>query len=511
MSQKNEIRVESGDDSAFAKDSGKAGIVKDSQAGVVGDSAKVEGGIHQHTEQHFYQDPHLWFIVIALVCLIPVLVIFSRPDIEQGDNSSAIVIKNAELNQSPPIIGDNAKVIYGVSEERFEKLVTELGVTKSALVSFFKILEQKQVPPEDLDSTLRKIAERYKELQAKLAVPSILDFPEVTALKEKAKEALEKGDFGQAEKLLNESAEKELACAVRLENKARNCRLSAAESKVQNGDLANTQLEYKKAAGYYKEAADMLEGIPDTELTLAGYLQKQGDTCYYAGLYADAEKSFERVLKIREKHLGENHEDVAATLNNLALLYRAQGKYEEAEPLYKRALAISEKVLGPEHPDVATTLNNLALLYESQGKYEEAEPLYKRALAIFEKALGPNHPNTVTVRNNLSFILSQMTEQMNTAVRVQSTVEGSQAQKLNLKKGDIIASYNGIEITKAQELTEQAKKVPSDRSVKMTVFRDSRLMQFELKGGVIGCNIETATIPKEEYDLIQKQLAGLEG
>ena len=37
---------------------------------------------------------------------------------------------------------------------------------------------------------------------------------------------------------------------------------------------------------------------------------------------------------------------------------------------------------------MALNLNNLALLYEAQGRNAEAEPLYKRALAIYEKALG---------------------------------------------------------------------------------------------------------------------------
>jgi tetratricopeptide (TPR) repeat protein len=90
------------------------------------------------------------------------------------------------------------------------------------------------------------------------------------------------------------------------------------------------------------------------------------------------------------------HDEPAAAeptlLNNLADLYRAQGRYAEAEPLYKRSLAIRETALGPGHPDVATSLNNLADLYRAQGRYAEAEPLYKRALAIREKALGPDHP-----------------------------------------------------------------------------------------------------------------------
>ncbi len=61
--------------------------------------------------------------------------------------------------------------------------------------------------------------------------------------------------------------------------------------------------------------------------------------------------------------------------------------YAEAEPLLKRSLAIHEKVLGRDHPGVATRLNNLALLYAAQGQYAEVESLYQRAIAIWEKAL----------------------------------------------------------------------------------------------------------------------------
>jgi len=41
---------------------------------------------------------------------------------------------------------------------------------------------------------------------------------------------------------------------------------------------------------------------------------------------------------------------VAASLNNLAVLYRAQGRNNDAEPLLRRALAIREKILGPTPP-----------------------------------------------------------------------------------------------------------------------------------------------------------------
>jgi tetratricopeptide (TPR) repeat protein len=67
-------------------------------------------------------------------------------------------------------------------------------------------------------------------------------------------------------------------------------------------------------------------------------------------------------------------------------------------------LALRRQLLGEEHPDVAASLNNLALLYKSQGRYSEAEPLYIQALDICERRLGANHPNTVTTRDNLAYL-----------------------------------------------------------------------------------------------------------
>ncbi len=106
------------------------------------------------------------------------------------------------------------------------------------------------------------------------------------------------------------------------------------------------------------------------------------------GGHEGAEPICKRILAIREKYLGTEHPDVAASLIRLADLYNTLGRYEEAEPLLKRALAIKEKVSGSEHLDVAAILEKMALLYESLGRYEEAEDFFRRALVINEKVSG---------------------------------------------------------------------------------------------------------------------------
>ncbi len=124
------------------------------------------------------------------------------------------------------------------------------------------------------------------------------------------------------------------------------------------------------------------------------------------GRYTEAEPWYRDALAMTKRLLGEEHPSVATSMNNLALLYESQGRYTEAEPLYRDALAMTKRLLGEEHPDVATSMNNLAGLYEYQGRYKEAEPLYRDALAMTKRLLGDEHPVVATSMNNLAGLLA---------------------------------------------------------------------------------------------------------
>jgi tetratricopeptide (TPR) repeat protein/transcriptional regulator with XRE-family HTH domain len=158
------------------------------------------------------------------------------------------------------------------------------------------------------------------------------------------------------------------------------------------------------------------ERLMSHALLAAQYIERQQITSEEAGRllhetasylrdrarYSEAEPLYQRALRIRERHLGPEHLDLADPLNGLAELYRQQGKYEQAEPLFLRALSIREQHLGTEHPDTARNLNNLAILYWQQSKYEQAEPLFQRALSIYEQHLGADHLDTARSLNGLA-------------------------------------------------------------------------------------------------------------
>jgi len=75
--------------------------------------------------------------------------------------------------------------------------------------------------------------------------------------------------------------------------------------------------------------------------------------------------------------------------------------------LYQRALAIREAALGPLDPKVAETLNNMAALYRAQGRAEEADAHYRRALTIFEAALGVDNSEATAIAEDYAKMQSE--------------------------------------------------------------------------------------------------------
>ena len=288
-------------------------------------------------------------------------------------------------------------IVYEANKEAVEKV----GVAESSLASFFAILQVEDVPIADWETKLTEIGKSFRELKAKLAEIQTSD-KEIIALKEQADEAIDLGQFEQARKLLDQV--EQLAMDSNVENKL----LTAAGAAASKGALAQTLLKYREMGEEYESAANKVGALEGKyHEKWSEYLNNAGSGYEEAGLYKRSEPFLEKALALREKHLPEEHSDIATSLNNLANVYNRQGRYEDAEPLYQRSLAISEKALGKDHPSVATTLNNLAGLYESQGRYEDAEPLYQRSLAIKEKALGKDHPSVATTLNNLAGLYRQ--------------------------------------------------------------------------------------------------------
>jgi len=93
----------------------------------------------------------------------------------------------------------------------------------------------------------------------------------------------------------------------------------------------------------------------------------------------DAAREFGRALEAARK-VDEVH--VAATMNNLAEVYRLQGKHAESAAMYEQALPMMSAVQGAAHGSVGFICHNLGVLRLQEGRAGEALVLLQRAREI---------------------------------------------------------------------------------------------------------------------------------
>jgi tetratricopeptide (TPR) repeat protein len=133
------------------------------------------------------------------------------------------------------------------------------------------------------------------------------------------------------------------------------------------------------------------------------------------GSYDTAEPWYIKSVKAAQIKFGNYHKDTACAINNLAELYRLQGRYKIAEKRYLQALAIDEKVLSPNDLQLCSHLNNLGLLYWEMSsldgekkRYAEAEGFLSRVEQIARNNLSHDDPELAIYIGNLANVyLSQ--------------------------------------------------------------------------------------------------------
>lgn len=123
-----------------------------------------------------------------------------------------------------------------------------------------------------------------------------------------------------------------------------------------------------------------------------------------------AESMYLEALKIREEVLGIYSEKTLITKNNLAGLYKDQGRYAEAEKLYLSSIPVCEAVYGVESKLLLTLKDNLAQLYQALGKYEEARRLLDEVIDIKTSVYGSESPFMATSMGNLGVLLTKLGE-----------------------------------------------------------------------------------------------------
>jgi len=147
--------------------------------------------------------------------------------------------------------------------------------------------------------------------------------------------------------------------------------------------------QYADALPRAQEALALREAaLGPTHPEVAASLTTLAEVYRGQGKLADAERLHRQALAIREARYGKESPEVAASLNHLAVLYNAKATYREAEDLLTRALQIVDKSKGARTTAQANrvkaeVLENLAKVYRAQGRVAEAEEAQAKAAILW--------------------------------------------------------------------------------------------------------------------------------
>lgn len=178
--------------------------------------------------------------------------------------------------------------------------------------------------------------------------------------------------------------------------------MSQAKVSQSNGLYSEAEALYRFALEDVRNSVSYrLVGPRDSRFATA--LNNLAELHRLTGDYVAADREYQELLAVAEKHMGKNSEPYALTLNNLGALYRDQGRYDESEKYYSRSIDCwvnGMKRTGDTR--YAASLNGLGRVYRDQGRYEEAATKYKQGLDIRRRALGPDHPDVAEIEGNLA-------------------------------------------------------------------------------------------------------------
>jgi hypothetical protein len=167
------------------------------------------------------------FVAAFLAAVVPLWTIDAAGDSPTATEGIAIggsvndsTIKNTVIKQDPAVLAVMAKTfadqIAATTEARAKaeakaaELATQLGFTKAAVTEFFKIAGEKNIPEEKIPARLVEIGSHFAQTRDELAALAP-DDAHAAELARSAKSALDGGRPAEADNLLDQAKEAELA------------------------------------------------------------------------------------------------------------------------------------------------------------------------------------------------------------------------------------------------------------------------------------------------------------
>ena len=251
-----------------------------------------------------------------------------------------------------------------------------------------------------------------------------------------------------------------------------------ADSLMKQNRFDEAEPYYLRALALYDRSKD--EPSPDDEDCLHGHtLLGLGWIYFQRRAYDRAEVVDQQALEIWVNSQ-QKCALIVTAMEQLAILYRAQGKLDKAEGMYQRTLPMLQKELQEEEPElVAKQFDGLADIYFSQSKTELAAENYAKALSILHEINPQPQPILLTTLQRYAQALYKL-KRTEEALKIQSQIDAIAEE--SAQASDPSVQLDGLlqKAAKAQSppnLKEETALLVQATAIadKLTVRRDLRI------------------------------------
>lgn len=163
--------------------------------------------------------------------------------------------------------------------------------------------------------------------------------------------------------------------------------------------------KHQEAKRQLERALELYRAQDPSSPMVAATLNAIGDVVRAQGDAAASLVYHQDALALIVARLGEHHPDVAQAQKNIGNVYWKQSELDTALSWYERALELQKQALGEDSLEYVSTLNNVASVHIRQQKLVEAERELRRVIAVMEEKLGPTHRDLYGRLNNLAVVL----------------------------------------------------------------------------------------------------------
>jgi transcriptional regulator with XRE-family HTH domain/tetratricopeptide (TPR) repeat protein len=178
------------------------------------------------------------------------------------------------------------------------------------------------------------------------------------------------------------------------------CTIKAVNQAFPLVEVARWHETWSKCQRYFPQAdacLDLIERWQFTGNEVSQLIHKTGKYLEERTQFADAERLYQRALKLDTYLYGNTHISIVRDIANIATLYERQGKYELAEKKYREALFMVD-TMGIENYDLALVRNYIALLQKMERERDAEE--WKQRLRTLPPAQSPQIRRRTPINDN---------------------------------------------------------------------------------------------------------------